>query len=56
MVKVKIIGDWNPDVVERNVNTWLEAHRTSDIINIQYQVCPHVSKNYSVCITYSDGS
>lgn len=53
MIKVKIIVAGFAESLERQLNAWLADHRTSDTVNMQYQMN---NGNHSVLITYRDGT
>ena len=56
MVKIKIFDAAYTQHLENQVNDWLADNRTSDIMNIQYQVNNDAFHAYTDCITYSDGN
>ena len=52
MIKVKILVAGYGESLERQINDWLAQHRTSNIVNIQFQY----RANHVAYITYRDGS
>ena len=55
MVKLKTIESPSSWGLERDVNEWLEKHRSLDIISIQYMTTGEHNRYLVACITYCDG-